>query len=566
MCPGLATPLLTDITPPTTVESLPGSVALPSNLTSLYWKELDEIMEPVEKMIEGLSVAREKFSNTRDEIGTQADEIDKEIDRYYEELHRRLLQQRDELKKEPLYEACRQKKKEVTLQLEQMEHTQAELESIKELNSPVKTGSEQEASLMKKQADDGMEKIRDSYNKLDTQPVQSAPMEFVPVEEYKKLMPQFGHLSYGDVCPVNCEIDLPQHVLQGRLEFKVITKDQNNHLYHKGGSKVVIQAQSSRGDVTPVEVKDNKDGSYSASFVANQVGEVKLSVTIKGQQIKGSPFSVKVHGKYTTIDKPSKIINEGGRMGTPWGIAFGRDDMWAVTDDTNHCVWIFDGEDQLVRKFGSQGTGIGKFNRPLGVAFDVNNHLYVTDYGNSRVQKFNCNGKYLLQFDTHSAQMTIPIGIAVHDDKVYVCNGNRILVFNCDGQFLPISIGPDHLTETYYITVSNNQIFVADYGQNCIVVFTLDGKFLSTYGIHNTSQAQLKGPCGVAVDMFGFILVAEHGNCRVSIYDKDGIFVNSFGANPQFSMLHEIAMKPGNFKFYICDTGNKQIQIFSSGQ
>ena len=61
---------------------------------------------------------------------------------------------------------------------------------------------------------------------------------------------------------------------------------------------------------------------------------------MKGQQIKGSPFNVKVHGKCTTIDKPSKVVNEGGRMGEPRGIAFGRDGMWAVTDGTNHCVDI----------------------------------------------------------------------------------------------------------------------------------------------------------------------------------------------------------------------------------
>ena len=39
-------------------------------------------------------------------------------------------------------------------------------------------------------------------------------------------------------------------------------------------------------------------------------------------------------------------------MGQPWGIAFSRDGMWVVTD-ANHCVWIFDREDQLVRKLGS---------------------------------------------------------------------------------------------------------------------------------------------------------------------------------------------------------------------
>ena len=156
-------------------------------------KELDKIMEPVEKMIEGFSIACKKVSNTRDKIGAQADHIDKEIDRYYEELHRRLQQQRDELKKE-LHEVSRQKKKEVTLQLEQMEHTQAQLESIKELNGAMKKGSDQETLLMKKQVVDDVKRISDSYNKLDTQPVQSATMEFIPVEEYKKSMPQFGAL------------------------------------------------------------------------------------------------------------------------------------------------------------------------------------------------------------------------------------------------------------------------------------------------------------------------------------------------------------------------------------
>jgi len=32
--------------------------------------------------------------------------------------------------------------------------------------------------------------------------------------------------------------------------------------------------------VIPVEMKDNKDGSYSASSVANHVGELRLSATI----------------------------------------------------------------------------------------------------------------------------------------------------------------------------------------------------------------------------------------------------------------------------------------------
>ena len=524
-------------------------------------------------MTEGFSVACKKVSNTRDKIGAQADHIDKEIDRYYEELHRPLQQQRDELKKE-LHKSSRQKKKEVTLLLEQMEDTQAQLESIKELNGAMKKGSDQEILLMKKQLVDNVKRISDSYNKLDTQPVQSATMEFIPVEEYKKSMPQFGHLSYDEVFPTISEaLYVPEMVSKGeRITFNVVTKDQNNYLHQKGDSKFVVHAQSSTGDVIPVEVKDNKDGSYLASFVANQIGEVKLSVIIKGQQIKGSPFSIKVHGKYTTIDKPSKVVNEGGRMGAPCGIAFSRDDMYAVGDCSHHCVWIFDRQDQLVKKFGINGAGNGQFLYPCGVAFDDNNHLYVTDHSNHRVQKFDINGTYLLKFGTRgtgNGQLGGPLGITIHNGKVYVAEngGSRISVFHCDGQFSHI-IGSGHMINPWYVAISNDQLLVTNMGHNCISIFTLDGNYVGKYITQGTGREQLDYPCGIATDIYGFIFVSENLKNRVSIFNKEGVFIHSFGStgsdHGQFSGSRGIAISPTG-DIYVCEENNKsRVQIFST--
>ena len=535
-------------------------------------KELDKIMEPVGKMIDGLSVVRKKVSNMRDKIGTQADSIDKEIDRYYDELHRRLQLQRDALKKE-LHETSNQKKKEVALQLEQMEHTQAQLESIKELNGAMKDGSDQEALLMKKQLVDDVKRISDSYNKLDTQPMQSATMEFVSVEKYKKLLPQFGHLLY--VYPRNCEaVDIPKMAVKGeRVSFKVITKDQSGQFCQKGGSQVIILVQSCRGDANPVEVKDNEDGSYSGSFVANQIGEIKLSVIIKGQEIKGSPFTAKVRGNYSTIDKPSKVVNEGGRMGTPWGIAFGRDGMWAVPDVTNHCVWIFDRENQLVKKLGSRGTDHGKFDSPCGIAFNANDHLYVTDFNNHRVQKFETNGKFLLSFHTlgfGNAHLILPFGITVHNDKVYVTehrsDNQFISVFHLDGQFSHI-IESGYLKFPHYIAVNTkDQLLVAEYYHSSIFIFTPDGNYVGKFGTQGTGRGQLSNPSGIAIDQCGFIIVSECGNSCLSIFDQNGVFIHCFGSrgseHGQFSQPRQIAISPTG-DIYICDKGNKRIQIFS---
>ena len=539
-------------------------------MATKHRKELDKIMEPVEKMIEGLSVAHREVSNMRDKIRAQADDIDEEIDKYYEELHRRLQQQRDKLTKE-LHEVSRKKKKKANLQLEQMEHMQARLVNIKELNSAIKNGSDQDALLMKKQLVDDVKRISDSYNKLNTQ---VATLEFVPVEEYKKSMPLFAYLSYGDVCPGNCEAIGILEMVHRRehVKFKIVTKDQNNHLCQKGVGKVVVQAQSSRGDITPVEVKDNKDGSYSASFVANHVGEVKLSVTLKGQHIKGSPFNVKVYANYTTVDKPSKVLDADERMGAPWGITFGREGMWAVGDNNKHRVWIFDRHDQLIRKFGTKGSGSGEFNRPVGVAFDANNDLYVTDHYNHRVQKFDVTGVYMFQFGAQgsgSGCLKRPVGILIHRDKVYVSQWTMhlISVFQLDGQFSHI-IESDHLYHPHYMAVNaNDHLLVTNIGSHCISMFTLDGNYVDKFGTHGTGRGELNEPLNIAIDIHGFILVIERVNNRVSIFNKDGVFVHSFGSGGpglgQFAWPNGLAISPTG-DIYTGDTSNGRVQIFST--
>ncbi|XP_065893275.1 E3 ubiquitin-protein ligase TRIM71-like [Dysidea avara] len=521
--------------------------------------ELDKIMEPVEKMINGLAKAHKKVSSTRDRIGSQATEVEQQIDVYYEQLQQRLQQQREDLKKE-LREVSTQKKKSVSLQLEQMEYTQAQLESVKELSEAVKSGSDQEALFVKKQVAEDVKRLTSDYNKLNTEPVESSTLEF---GEYDKSFPIFGRLLSSEYKLLN----FPEHVVKGReTKFQVVS---SKHPYNKTGRQITVQAQP-RTDVITVPVKDNQDGSYTAFFVANQTGEVKLSISINGEHIKGSPFSVQVH-QYSALDKPNKIVNDGGRMGKPWGIAFGKDGVWAVADHYNHCVCIFDSQDQLVRRFGSKGLANGQFDSPAGLAFDANNHLYVVERYNDRVQKFDINGGYLLKFGKKgngNGELDCPLGIALHNDIVFVadqCN-HRISVFQCDGQFMHI-IGSGKLDRPFDLAVTNiNQVLVADWDRHCISIFTLDGNYVGMFGTQGSDRGQLNKPSGITVDLYGFIMVTEEDNHRVSIFDKYGVFIHCFGSRGssagQFSSPCGIACSP-NGSVYVSDCVNKRIQIFS---
>ena len=168
--------------------------------------------------------------------------------------------------------------------------------------------------------------------------------------------------------PNNCEVTgiPPRSLVGGKIGFTIITKNQNNDRYSKGGSQIIVQVQLSRGgDVFSVEVKDNNDGSYFASFVTTQVGEVKVSITIEGDHIKGSPYTFMVDKpNYKTMNKPRKIVNDDGKMGEPWGIAFGKDGVWAVAYPSVNCVAVFDCEGKVIRKFSQCGTGNGQLSRP----------------------------------------------------------------------------------------------------------------------------------------------------------------------------------------------------------
>ena len=44
----------------------------------------------------------------------------------------------------------------------------------------------------------------------------------------------------------------------------------------------------------------------------------------------------------------------------------------------------------FIEEFGSEGTGNGKFNTPIGIALDSDNEkLFVADSGNDRIQVFD---------------------------------------------------------------------------------------------------------------------------------------------------------------------------------
>eukprot|EP01128_Nolandella_sp_AFSM9_P007577 TRINITY_DN41_c0_g1_i1.p1 TRINITY_DN41_c0_g1~~TRINITY_DN41_c0_g1_i1.p1 ORF type:complete len:1432 (-),score=481.49 TRINITY_DN41_c0_g1_i1:80-4375(-) len=72
--------------------------------------------------------------------------------------------------------------------------------------------------------------------------------------------------------------------------FNIITMNDENERVERGGAKIGITFQDGSGADAPVTVKDNGDGTYTATYTAEQPGDYLLSITVKGKEIKSNPF------------------------------------------------------------------------------------------------------------------------------------------------------------------------------------------------------------------------------------------------------------------------------------
>ena len=451
-----------------------------------YQSELRKSANTMENiMVKNLIEAQDQIDRRRKLISQQSEKVNQEIDQYYEDLVLKLMEQKEQLKQH-VRDTVLEKEDALIQQLKEIKHMQAEVLSVKEMSDTIaKRSVDEELLSAKSQMTILMKKLNDNFEKLNIRPIESANVK-IAYTDLNASLQQFAK-DFTTIDSLSFEVENPVEVVkQGEtVTLEIIAKVNSGDYYRSGGSQVSARLKSSTGQ-TNICVTDNDNGTYIASFKVQEVGKMQLSVFVSGQQIKGSPFSIIVQRNQATLDKSSTTMAKGdGNMGKLWSIAYSESDLWAVADRTKNCVSIYDGQDQLIERFGSQGEGEGQFQYPCGIAFDDDNALYVTDSHNHRVQKFSIFGKYLLQFGSKGAdkgQLNYPVGITTSYDKVFVADrqNSRISVFQTDGQFC-YSMGEGKLSRYFDVMIVNSLLQVSDWSHHCIYTFTLDGHYCGKF-------------------------------------------------------------------------------------
>jgi DNA-binding beta-propeller fold protein YncE len=216
---------------------------------------------------------------------------------------------------------------------------------------------------------------------------------------------------------------------------------------------------------------------------------------------------------------------------------------------------------RFLLEWGKRGEKPGEFHFPIGLALNRAGEVFVTDHYNSRVQKFNGDGKLLACFPV----LRNPGGIAVDaESKLYISHfpgsrlgknatPDRISVYKSDGTFLfewgKSGSGAGELSWPGGIALGKNgRVYVADQTNRRVQVFDAKGKFLFMWGEYGTKPGQfggntspksrVGGPQFVAIDSAGNIYTTEGSVGRVQKFTADGKFLMAWGDNDD---------KPGSF-------------------
>lgn len=217
----------------------------------------------------------------------------------------------------------------------------------------------------------------------------------------------------------------------------------------------------------------------------------------------------------------------------------------------------------VTKIWGEQGSAPGEFDFPIAIAINAKDEIFISDHYNSRVQKFDTDGKFISEFTT----LPSPGAFALdREGNFYITHfpgskkqmdkygrGNFVSVYAPDGTMLrqwgKMGVGDGEFDCPGGLAISaEDRVYIADQTNHRVQVFDTMGKFLFKWGEYGNEPGQFGGmeakyartggPQFVALDSEGHVWTTEGMNGRIQEFTADGKFLRAWGDNQD---------KPGSF-------------------
>ncbi len=215
-------------------------------------------------------------------------------------------------------------------------------------------------------------------------------------------------------------------------------------------------------------------------------------------------------------------------VGRPTGLSVDRDGNILVADTHYHRLLIYSPTGELLRQIGGiHGLGPGEFGFLTDAVQDSKGNYYISEYGElDRIHKYSRDGRLIQEWGGHGrapGEFLRPQSLAIDEqDHLWVadsCN-HRIQVFDADGKLLRTwGEAGSEAGQLYYpygiVLDGEGHLYVVEYGNHRVQKFTLDGESLGCWGESGREPGQLFNPWGIAQSSDGRLFVLDTNNHRV---------------------------------------------------
>lgn len=214
----------------------------------------------------------------------------------------------------------------------------------------------------------------------------------------------------------------------------------------------------------------------------------------------------------------------------------------------------------------SNSTGsVSSLKGPLAVTVS-NDRVFVADTGHSQVQVYSRDGKWISSWG--QGKLNYPFALAFNKNMLYVADPNlmRIFIYDENGneqkplfdkQRLQLSIGKqgELIRPTAVQVGADNLIYVADVGNQMVLVLDTSGKILRYFGGPGTTEGKFQYPNALFVGKNGTVYVSDSNNGRIQIFDQQGQFLYQItgaqGKNGPLALPRGLAVSDSGMIFVV---------------
>jgi DNA-binding beta-propeller fold protein YncE len=249
----------------------------------------------------------------------------------------------------------------------------------------------------------------------------------------------------------------------------------------------------------PTSVLPLEDGSaWVVAYGSNEIVRVDVNGVIKERR----------RGPLNGFDRPYDLVR-------------GQGDRMYLSEYRGGRVSVLNSRGEWLAYIGSRGREEGRLIGPQNLAVDEEGYLYVVDYGNRRISKFDPDGAFILSFGPKIPGFPgflSPTGIAVREGRVYAADSaaRRIYTFDRNGSYLGVFtveglLGPESLR-----FLSDGRLLAADTSR--VLLIDTESALVRELGtLGNKTNVRI---LGADMDRNGNVLAANFQAGEVSVLTR----------------------------------------------